>query len=101
MLTLPPPDSPVRQAPTLQPPTGGDPEATARLRAAARDLEATFIAEMLRASGAQRQSGLGETGESPFASFLLDARAQEMARAGGIGLAEALFDSMVSTHGTR
>jgi Rod binding domain-containing protein len=72
-----------------------------RLREAARDLEATFIAEMLRAAGAQRQAGLGSgDGESPFASFLLDAQAREIARAGGLGLAEVLFESMARRDGT-
>lgn len=70
-----------------------------RLREAARNLEATFIAEMLRASGAERQAGLGD-GDSPFASFLLDARAQEIARAGGLGLAEVLFESLARRDGT-
>lgn len=73
-----------------------------RLREAARNLEASFIAEMLRAAGAEREAGLGETdGESPFASFLLDARAQEIAKAGGLGLAETLFQSLARADGTR
>jgi Rod binding domain-containing protein len=90
--------SPLSSPPPQRP---ADPAGAERLRAAARDLEATFIAEMLRASGAERQAGLGDSGESPFASFLLDARAQEIARAGGIGLAEALYESMVSADGAR
>jgi flagellar protein FlgJ len=71
-----------------------------RLRGAAQDLEAAFIAEMLRAAGAERQAGLGEgDGESPFASFLLDARAREIAKAGGLGLADVLFQSLVRADG--
>ncbi len=65
-----------------------------RLRKAAEELEASFIAEMLRAAGAEKTSGMGSE-DSEFASFLLDARAREIARAGGIGLAETLFQSMV------
>jgi Rod binding domain-containing protein len=65
-----------------------------RLRAAAQDLEAGFIAEMLRAAGAERTPGLGSNENSEFASFLLDARAREIARAGGLGLAEVLFESL-------
>lgn len=78
------------------PPSGTSvPVPDTRLRDAARDLEATFIAEMLRASGAARDAGPGATGEeSPFASFLLDARAREIARAGGFGLAETLFNAL-------
>ncbi len=57
---------------------------------------------MLRAAGAEREAGLGESdGESPFASFLLDARAQEIAKAGGLGLAETLFQSLARADGTR
>jgi peptidoglycan hydrolase FlgJ len=81
---------------------GGPGQATSpdtRLREAARNLEATFIAEMLRASGAERQAGLGDD-DSPFGSFLLDARAKEIARAGGLGLAEVLFESLARRDGT-
>ncbi len=71
-----------------------------RLRAAAEDLEASFIAEMLRAAGAEKAGGTSESGgESPFASFLLDARAREIARAGGLGLAEVLFQSLLRADG--
>lgn len=65
-----------------------------RLRAAAQDLEAGFIAEMLRAAGAERTPGLGSGENSEFASFLLDARAREIAKAGGLGLAEVVFESL-------
>jgi Rod binding domain-containing protein len=84
------------------PPSGAPvPVGDARLRDAARDLEATFIAEMLRASGAARDAGPGASGEeSPFASFLLDARAREIARAGGFGLAEMLFESLAGRDGS-
>ncbi len=78
-------------------PLAGGPAAETRLRQAAQDLEASFIAEMLRAAGAEKTSGMGsETSE--FASFLLDARAREIARAGGLGLAETLFQSMVKSN---
>lgn len=67
-----------------------------RLRAAAQSLEAGFLAEMLKAAGlgAPRDAFGGGAGEDQFASFLREAQAREMARAGGIGLAEALFDAM-------
>jgi len=70
----------------------------ARLRKASQDLEASFIAEMLRAAGVEKTGGMGAE-DSEFASFLLDARAREIARAGGIGLAETLSQSMVKNHG--
>ncbi len=36
----------------------------------------------------------GGAGEDQFASFLLDAQALRLARAGGIGLAESLFEAL-------
>ncbi len=66
------------------------------LRAAARELEANFLAEMLKAAGVGRQPagfGGGE-GEDQFASFLRLEEARAMVRAGGIGLAESLFEAL-------
>lgn len=67
-----------------------------QLMEAARNLEANFLAEMLKSSGLGEVSidfG-GGLGEQQFASFLREAQAAEMAKAGGIGLAEALFEAM-------
>ncbi|MGJ8622990.1 MAG: rod-binding protein [Yoonia sp.] len=71
-------------------------QADDRLRDAAQKLEATFLAEMLKSAGlgAARDSFGGGQGEEQFASFLRGAQASEMAKAGGIGLAEALFEAM-------
>ena len=68
----------------------------AALRGAAQKLEATFLAEMLKAAGlGESRSGFGGgTGEDQFSSFLVQAQAEEMVEAGGIGLAEALFDAL-------
>ncbi|NCO86072.1 MAG: chemotaxis protein chel [Rhodobacterales bacterium] len=68
----------------------------AQLRAAAEKLEAGFLAEMLKAAGvgAPRDAFGGGAGEEQFASFLRDAQAREMVRAGGIGLAQSLFEAM-------
>jgi Rod binding domain-containing protein len=77
------------------------PPGEARLRVAAQDLEASFIAEMLRAAGAERSSGLGGEEQSEFASFLLEARAREIARAGGLGLAQTLFESLARKDGSQ
>ncbi|TNF64553.1 MAG: hypothetical protein EP307_02475 [Rhodobacteraceae bacterium] len=67
-----------------------------RLREAAIQLEATFLAEMLKSAGlGQARSGFGGgAGEEQFASFLLQEQALAMARTGGIGLAEAIFESL-------
>ena len=68
------------------------------LRAAATKLEATFLSEMLKSAGVgeARSSFGGGIGEDQFGSFLRDAQALEMAKSGGIGLADALFEAMVA-----
>lgn len=68
----------------------------AKLMEAARELEATFLAEMLKSAG------LGETpeafgggaGEEQFGSFLRMEQARAMVGAGGIGLAQSLFEAL-------
>ena len=70
-----------------------------KIRAVAQKLEATFIAEMLKSAGfgTQKNSFSGSTGEDQFASFQRDALAAQMAKVGGIGLAEAFYKSMTET----
>ena len=72
--------------------TGGD----SALREAARKLEASFLAEMLKTAGVgeQIEGWGGGVGEEQFASFLRQAQAAEMAKSGGIGLAESLFEAL-------
>lgn len=67
-----------------------------KLRAAAQELEANFLAEMLKAAGVGKtpEAFGGGSGEDQFASFLRLEQAREMAQAGGIGLAESLFEAM-------
>ncbi len=81
--------------PTMKPiekPTEQD----AALREAARALEASFLSEMLKSAGfgKSRDALGGGTGEDQFGSFLVQAQAEEMVRAGGIGLAESLFEAL-------
>ena len=63
---------------------------------AARELEATFLAEMLKAAGLGEMPSAfgGGAGEEQFASFLRMEQAREMVNAGGIGLAESLFEAL-------
>ena len=70
-----------------------------KIRAVAQKLEATFIAEMLKSAGfgEQKNSFSGSAGEDQFASFQRDALAAQMVKAGGIGLAEAFYNSMTET----
>ncbi|ALG88987.1 hypothetical protein TQ29_00960 [Actibacterium sp. EMB200-NS6] len=81
-------------APISTPPL--PPGRDAKLRAAAEQLEAGFLSEMLKSAGIGKVSGAfgGGAGEEQFASFLRQAQATEMVRAGGIGLAEHLFEAL-------
>ncbi|MGH1330251.1 MAG: rod-binding protein [Paracoccaceae bacterium] len=67
-----------------------------QLREVAQKLEATFLAEMLKSAGMHKTSEAfgGGSGEDQFGTFLIQAQADEMARAGGIGLAEHIFESL-------
>jgi len=79
------------------PPRPLEPKARdAALMDAAQKLEASFLAEMLKSAGLgqSRESFGGGAGEDQFASFLLQAQAEKMVEAGGIGLAETLFESL-------
>lgn len=68
----------------------------AALFKAAQDLEATFLAEMLKSAGfgKTREFFGGGIGEDQFGSFLRQAQADEMVKIGGIGLAQSLFEAL-------
>ncbi|PWK59787.1 rod-binding protein [Roseicyclus mahoneyensis] len=68
------------------------------LRAVARELEASFLAEMLKHAGfgEGRDSFGGGVGEEQFVSLLRDEHARALTDRGGIGLAEALFRALVA-----
>jgi peptidoglycan hydrolase FlgJ len=67
-----------------------------KLMQKAKELEATFLAEMLAYSGLGEQQGAfaGGQGEAQFSSFLRQEQARLMVESGGIGLAELIFNSM-------
>ncbi len=79
---------------STSPPTVQDKDA--RLMQAARELEASFLSEMLKHAGLGKTSSTfgGGVGEEQFSSLLRDAQAREMATSGGIGLAENLFHAL-------
>ncbi len=81
---------------SLQPRDAAPPHRDAALMQAAQKLEASFLAEMLKSAGFgdSREEFGGGHGEDQFASFLVDAQAEEMVAAGGVGLAEALFEAL-------
>lgn len=66
------------------------------LMQAARELETQFLAEMLKSAGLGKvsESFGGGVGEDQFGSFLVTEQARAMVDAGGIGLAESLFNSL-------
>ena len=72
------------------------PDSTQQLLNVARDLEATFLAEMLKHAGVGDSPDTfgGGVGEEQFSSFLREAQAREIVANGGIGLAEAIFNSL-------
>lgn len=67
------------------------------LMKAARALEGAFLSEMLKSAGfgKARDAFGGGAGEDQFASMLRDTQAKGLAEAGGIGLAEAIYQAMV------
>jgi len=67
-----------------------------QLRELSQKLEATFLSEMLKSAGfgKSRDSMGGGIGEEQFSSFMIQKHADAMAQAGGIGLAEHLFNSL-------
>jgi peptidoglycan hydrolase FlgJ len=66
------------------------------LRTAAEELEASFIAEMLKSAGlGESRTGFGGgAGEDQFSSFLVQEQAQQMVKAGGIGLAQSIYEAL-------
>lgn len=71
----------------------------AQLREVAQDLEAAFLAEMLKHAGfgepRDQDSFGGGIGEEQFSSMLRDQHANAIAARGGLGLADSIFQSLV------
>ncbi|MEM9317763.1 MAG: rod-binding protein [Pseudomonadota bacterium] len=69
-----------------------------QLRAAAQELEAAFLSEMLKQArfGEARGAFGGGVGEEQFASFLRDEHARAITANGGIGLSEQIFNALVA-----
>ncbi len=64
---------------------------------AAQSLESNFIAEMFKSAGLgkSRESFGGGAGEDQFSSFLTREYADATVKAGGVGLAESIYQSMI------
>lgn len=79
----------------------GDARRTAEV---AREFEATFIAQMLRPmfEGLSTDGPFGGgAGESTWRSFLIDAMAEQVARGGGIGLADHVQRELIAMQSTQ
>jgi len=79
-------------------PTIAAPDRASLLRVQAGRLESAFLSQMLAHAGLDRATeamGGGEGG-AQFASFLRDAQADAMVRAGGLGLTESLFRALAA-----
>lgn len=78
-------------------PAAQAPKTVEKLQAAAVELEAAFLSEMLKSAGLgeARKSFGGGTGEDQFSSFLVQHQARALAESGGVGLSEILFRSMI------
>ncbi|PQO22874.1 chemotaxis protein chel [Rhodobacteraceae bacterium WD3A24] len=91
------PDSPQPARHPARPDRAGSEEGHAALRRSARDLEARFLSEMLKAAGVgePRDTFGGGAGEEQFASFVARFHAEALTERGGIGLSKAIFDALV------
>jgi Rod binding domain-containing protein len=67
-----------------------------RLRAEAERFEAAFLAEMLRHAGLGRmpETFNGGAGEAAFAGSLIQEYANRIAAAGGLGLADKVYQTL-------
>ena len=94
---------PVSPAPTPAPAASSDSARREALMEAARSLEASFLAEMLSHAGMgeSREAMGGGAGEDAFGSLLAREQARLMTEAGGIGLAQTIFESLLRREGGR
>ena len=86
LLAVPPPSG--------QPGIRVDHGSDADLRKAAKQLEATFLSEMLKYAGPREDEEGFTSQSSEFDALMRFEQAKMMTERGGIGLAEALFESL-------
>jgi Rod binding domain-containing protein len=89
------PVGPLHTLASIESPSGSE-RRLAELKDAAIRLEASFLAEVLKSAGMgmPRDAFGGGHGEEQFASLLVQEQAERIARAGGIGLAETIFNAL-------
>ncbi|MGP1355207.1 rod-binding protein [Roseicyclus sp.] len=88
----------------IAPPSSGPPARDhAHLRRVSQELEAAFLAEMLKHAGigtGRNGLGGGGAGEDQFASLLRTEHAALLTERGGIGLAESIFRALLAREPT-
>lgn len=91
----------VPPVPNRPPPLPAARDDLSRLKEKAVELEAAFLSEMLAHAGLDESlsRGTGGDGADPFASFLREQEAMQIARKGGIGLSESIFRALVREAG--
>ena len=84
--------------PQIGPATAANTAAAEKAYTVARELEAAFLTHMLTLAGVGDTPTAfgGGSGESQFSSFLVQEYATAMAKSGGIGLAEHIFNAMIT-----
>jgi Rod binding domain-containing protein len=97
-------DGPTALPPSMLAGSPDTPEGRTRKQIAqtAQKFEAAFIAQMLGPmfDGAEAEAPFGGgAGESAFKSFLLEAVAQQISKAGGVGLTDDLTRQMLKMQG--
>ncbi len=80
--------------PPLRPPLADHDQ---KLMKVAQELEASFLSEMLKNAGVgkARDAFGGGAGEDHFSTFLVQEYATATVEAGGIGLAESIYRSLI------
>ena len=84
-------------APKPEPTPTLSPARSEQLLQKARELETSFLSEMLSYTGLDSQKGefSGGIGEDQFSSFLRETQAKAMVDHGGIGLSQTIFNALV------
>lgn len=83
-------------------PSVGGANTPAAIRKVAEDFEATLLSALLQPIFAQLSTEApfgGGQGEAAFKSFMVDAMARQTARAGGVGIADAVTRQLLGYQG--
>ena len=87
---------------TAAPPTAAELAKRGQIAKTAQDFEASFLSVMLQSmfQGVKQQEPFGGgQGEEMFKSFMSEAMAKQMAKAGGIGLSKSVQAEMLKMQG--